>query len=201
MAVRKDTKNGKWLAEVYVNVYADYQKLYGAIAVVDGKVTVPAINDYASSMEDWMQPYVGTGVELAKTLANFVAENASGETCVSAYEALVKDAPLAYYYLSDELQTSYREIERKKLINDAVSNIAIQLTTYTALTEENKTDENVAKIAAAINSWFKVFDEYLPADASDLTERNAYIQAINDAIHSGRTHEDALKIGPTGDYE
>lgn len=27
------------------------------------------------------------------------------------------------------------------------------------------------------------------------------IQAINDAIHSGRTHGDALKIGPTGDYE
>ena len=180
-AVGAQTITDEYLAEVYVNVYADYQKLYGAIAVVDGKVTVPAINDYASSMEDWMQPYVGTGVELAKTLANFVAENASGETCVSAYEALVKDAPLAYYYLSDELQTSYREIERKKLINDAVSNIAIQLTTYTALTEENKTDENVAKIAAAINSWFKVFDEYLPADASDLTERNAYIQAINDA--------------------
>ena len=161
---------------------------------MDGKVTVPAINDYASSMEDWMQPYVGTGVELAKTLANFVAENASGETCVSAYEALVKDAPLAYYYLSDELQTSYREIERKKLINDAVSNIAIQLTTYTALTEENKTDENVAKIAAAINSWFKVFDEYLPADASDLTERNAYIQAINDAA-GVRGFTEAVVVG------
>ena len=163
---------------------------------MDGKVTVPAINDYASSMEDWMQPYVGTGVELAKTLANFVAENASGETCVSAYEALVKDAPLAYYYLSDELQTSYREIERKKLINDAVSNIAIQLTTYTALTEENKTDENVAKIAAAINSWFKVFDEYLPADASDLTERNAYIQAINDAA-GVRGFTEAVVVGET----
>lgn len=193
-AVGAQTITDEYLAEVYVNVYADYQKLYGAIAVVDGKVTVPAINDYASSMEDWMQPYVGTGVELAKTLANFVAENASGETCVSAYEALVKDAPLAYYYLSDELQTSYREIERKKLINDAVSNIAIQLTTYTALTEENKTDENVAKIAAAINSWFKVFDEYLPADASDLTERNAYIQAINDAA-GVRGFTEAVVVG------
>ena len=195
-AVGAQTITDEYLAEVYVNVYADYQKLYGAIAVVDGKVTVPAINDYASSMEDWMQPYVGTGVELAKTLANFVAENASGETCVSAYEALVKDAPLAYYYLSDELQTSYREIERKKLINDAVSNIAIQLTTYTALTEENKTDENVAKIAAAINSWFKVFDEYLPADASDLTERNAYIQAINDAA-GVRGFTEAVVVGET----
>ena len=195
-AVSAQTITDEYLAEVYVNVYADYQKLYGAIAVVDGKVTVPAINDYASSMEDWMQPYVGTGVELAKTLANFVAENASGETCVSAYEALVKDAPLAYYYLSDELQTSYREIERKKLINDAVSNIAIQLTTYTALTEENKTDENVAKIAAAINSWFKVFDEYLPADASDLTERNAYIQAINDAA-GVRGFTEAVVVGET----
>ena len=193
-AVGAQTITDEYLAEVYVNVYADYQKLYGAIAVVDGKVTVPAINDYASSMEDWMQPYVGTGVELAKTLSNFVAENASGETCVSAYEALVKDAPLAYYYLSDELQTSYREIERKKLINDAVSNIAIQLTTYTALTEENKTDENVAKIAAAINSWFKVFDEYLPADASDLTERNAYIQAINDAA-GVRGFTEAVVVG------
>lgn len=193
-AVGAQTITDEYLAEVYVNVYADYQKLYGAIAVVDGKVTVPPINDYASSMEDWMQPYVGTGVELAKTLANFVAENASGETCVSAYEALVKDAPLAYYYLSDELQTSYREIERKKLINDAVSNIAIQLTTYTALTEENKTDENVAKIAAAINSWFKVFDEYLPADASDLTERNAYIQAINDAA-GVRGFTEAVVVG------
>ena len=195
-AVGAQTITDEYLAEVYVNVYADYQKLYGAIAVVDGKVTVPAINDYASSMEDWMQPYVGTGVELVKTLANFVAENASGETCVSAYEALVKDAPLAYYYLSDELQTSYREIERKKLINDAVSNIAIQLTTYTALTEENKTDENVAKIAAAINSWFKVFDEYLPADASDLTERNAYIQAINDAA-GVRGFTEAVVVGET----
>lgn len=195
-AVSAQTITDEYLAEVYVNVYADYQKLYGAIAVVDGKVTVPAINDYASSMEDWMQPYVGTGVELAKTLANFVAENASGETCVSAYEALVKDAPLAYYYLSDELQTSYREIERKKLINDAVSNIAIQLTTYTALTEENKTDENVAKIAAAINSWFKVFDEYLPADASDLTERNAYIKAINDAA-GVRGFTEAVVVGET----
>ena len=195
-AVSAQTITDEYLAEVYVNVYADYQKLYGAIAVVDGKVTVPAINDYASSMEDWMQPYVGTGVVLAKTLANFVAENASGETCVSAYEALVKDAPLAYYYLSDELQTSYREIERKKLINDAVSNIAIQLTTYTALTEENKTDENVAKIAAAINSWFKVFDEYLPADASDLTERNAYIQAINDAA-GVRGFTEAVVVGET----
>ena len=195
-AVGAQTITDEYLAEVYVNVYADYQKLYGAIAVVDGKVTVPAINDYASSMEDWMQPYVGTGVELAKTLANFVAENASGETCVSAYEALVKDAPLAYYYLSDELQTSYREIERKKLINDAVSNIAIQLTTYTALTEENKTDENVAKIAAAINSWFKVFDEYLPADASDLTDRNAYIQAINDAA-GVRGFTEAVVVGET----
>ena len=195
-AVGAQTITDEYLAEVYVNVYADYQKLYGAIAVVDGKVTVPAINDYASSMEDWMQPYVGTGVELAKTLANFVAENASGETCVSAYEALVKDAPLAYYYLSDELQTSYREIERKKLINDAVSNIAIQLTTYTALTEEYKTDENVAKIAAAINSWFKVFDEYLPADASDLTERNAYIQAINDAA-GVRGFTEAVVVGET----
>lgn len=195
-AVGAQTITDEYLAEVYVNVYADYQKLYGAIAVVDGKVTVPAINDYASSMEDWMQPYVGTGVELAKTLANFVAENASGETCVSAYEALVKDAPLAYYYLSDELQTSYREIERKKLINDAVSNIAIQLTTYTALTEENKTDENVAKIAAAINSWFKVFDEYLPSDASDLTERNAYIQAINDAA-GVRGFTEAVVVGET----
>lgn len=193
-AVGAQTITDEYLAEVYVNVYADYQKLYGAIAVVDGKVTVPPINDYASSMEDWMQPYVGTGVKLAKTLANFVAENASGETCVSAYEALVKDAPLAYYYLSDELQTSYREIERKKLINDAVSNIAIQLTTYTALTEENKTDENVAKIAAAINSWFKVFDEYLPADASDLTERNAYIQAINDAA-GVRGFTEAVVVG------
>lgn len=104
--------------------------------------------------------------------------------------------PLAYYYLSDELQTSYREIERKKLINDAVSNIAIQLTTYTALTEENKTDENVAKIAAAINSWFKVFDEYLPADASDLTERNAYIQAINDAA-GVRGFTEAVVVGET----
>ncbi len=195
-AVGAQTITDEYLAEVYVNVYADYQKLYGAIAVVDGKITVPAINDYASSMEDWMQPYVGTGVELVKTLANFVAENASGETCVSAYEALVKDAPLAYYYLSDELQTSYREIERKKLINDAVSNIAIQLTTYTALTEENKTDENVAKIAAAINSWFKVFDEYLPADASDLTERNAYIQAINDAA-GVRGFTEAVVVGET----
>ena len=195
-AVGAQTITDEYLAEVYVNVYADYQKLYGAIAVVDGKVTVPAINDYASSMEDWMQPYVGTGVELVKTLANFVAENASGETCVSAYEALVKDAPLAYYYLSDELQTSYREIERKKLINDAVSNIAIQLTTYTALSEENKTDENVAKIAAAINSWFKVFDEYLPADASDLTERNAYIQAINDAA-GVRGFTEAVVVGET----
>lgn len=192
--VGAQTITDDYLSGVYANVYADYQKLYGAIAVVDGKVTVPAINDYASSMEDWMQPYVGTGVELAKTLANFVAENASGETCVSAYEALVKDAPLAYYYLSDELQTSYREIERKKLINDAVSNIAIQLTTYTALTDENKTDENVAKIAAAINSWFKVFDEYLPADASDLTERNAYIQAINDAA-GVRGFTEAVVVG------
>ena len=195
-AVGAQTITDDYLSGVYANVYADYQKLYGAIAVVDGKVTVPAINDYASSMEDWMQPYVGTGVELAKTLANFVAENASGETCVSAYEALVKDAPLAYYYLSDELQTSYREIERKKLINDAVSNIAIQLTTYTALTDENKTDENVAKIAAAINSWFKVFDEYLPADASDLTERNAYIQAINDAA-GVRGFTEAVVVGET----
>lgn len=193
-AVGAQTITDDYLSGVYANVYADYQKLYGAIAVVDGKVTVPAIKDYASSMEDWMQPYVGTGVELAKTLANFVAENASGETCVSAYEALVKDAPLAYYYLSDELQTSYREIERKKLINDAVSNIAIQLTTYTALTDENKTDENVAKIAAAINSWFKVFDEYLPADASDLTERNAYIQAINDAA-GVRGFTEAVVVG------
>lgn len=29
----------------------------------------------------------------------------------------------------------------------------------------------------------------------------AEIAAINDAIHSGRTHDDALSIGPTGDYE
>lgn len=34
-----------------------------------------------------------------------------------------------------------------------------------------------------------------------ITLLNDYFQAINDAIHSGRTHEDALKIGPTGDYE
>lgn len=27
------------------------------------------------------------------------------------------------------------------------------------------------------------------------------IQEINDAIHSGRTHDDALNVGPTGDYE
>lgn len=29
----------------------------------------------------------------------------------------------------------------------------------------------------------------------------AEIEAVNDAIHSGRTHDDALSIGPSGDYE
>lgn len=38
-------------------------------------------------------------------------------------------------------------------------------------------------------------------DGRALAVDAAEIQAINDAIHSGRTHEDALKIGPTGDYE
>lgn len=38
-------------------------------------------------------------------------------------------------------------------------------------------------------------------DGCALAVDAAEIQAINDAIHSGRTHEDALKIGPTGDYE
>lgn len=38
-------------------------------------------------------------------------------------------------------------------------------------------------------------------DGRALAVDAAEIQAINDAIHSGRTHEDALKISPTGDYE
>lgn len=29
----------------------------------------------------------------------------------------------------------------------------------------------------------------------------AEIAAINDAIHTGRTHNDALGIGPVGDYD
>ena len=29
----------------------------------------------------------------------------------------------------------------------------------------------------------------------------AEIAAINDAIHTGRTHDDALGIGPVGDYD
>lgn len=38
-------------------------------------------------------------------------------------------------------------------------------------------------------------------DGRALVVDTAQIQAVNDAIHSGRTHDDALGIGPTGDYE
>lgn len=38
-------------------------------------------------------------------------------------------------------------------------------------------------------------------DGRSLIVDAAQIREINDAIHSGRTHGDALKIGPTGDYE
>ena len=38
-------------------------------------------------------------------------------------------------------------------------------------------------------------------DGRALVVDTTQIQAVNDAIHSGRTHDDALGIGPTGDYE
>ncbi|MBM6700277.1 aminotransferase class IV [Bifidobacterium pullorum subsp. saeculare] len=38
-------------------------------------------------------------------------------------------------------------------------------------------------------------------DGRTLDYDPAEIAAMNDAIHTGRTHDDALAIGPTGDYE
>ena len=63
-------------------------------------------------------------------------------------------------------------------------------------------------LADAVSPYAVVwFSARLVAELSDARDPQALavdaaeIQAINDAIHSGRTHEDALKIGPTGDYE
>lgn len=76
-----------------------------------------------------------------------------------------------------------------------------------ALEEGKKAEYRKLPIAELRRSGQPVHDARRMVD-SDQRDRRALaavdaaeIQAINDAIHSGRTHEDALKIGPTGDYE
>lgn len=64
--------------------------------------------------------------------------------------------------------------------------------------------EPIAELREADSLYMTHGGWSIPISAIDgraLAVDAAEIQAINDAIHSGRTHEDALKIGPTGDYE
>lgn len=188
----------EYLNAVYGSVYADYLKLYGAITADEtGKVTVPEISAY-ETVDAWMDDYVATGVALAKTLAENVAANASGEICVAAYEALTEEAPLAYFYLSDELQEAYRVIERNKLINDAIENIAIQVSTYAALEGADLNEANISKIASTVSTWFKVFDEYLKteeeiADGAKRIDSAAATRGFTKATVEGTEYTDAYE--------
>lgn len=188
----------EYLNAVYGSVYADYLKLYGAITADEtGKVTVPEISAY-ETVDPWMDDYVATGLALAKTLAENVAANASGEICVAAYELLTEEAPLAYFYLSDELQEAYRVIERNKLINDAIENIAIQVSTYAALEGDNLNEANISKIASTVSTWFKVFDEYLKteeeiADGAKRIDTAAATRGFTKATVEGTEYTDAYE--------
>lgn len=116
-------------------------------------------------IETWMSDYVGHGLILAKDLASKVANAAAGQACVDAYEALIAEAPLAYYYLSEELRSEYLRIAKEKMTNDAINMIALYVANYSKLTDEDKNNaEMVAPIASTINTWFKILDQYAKED-------------------------------------
>lgn len=175
------TIKAEYLNNTYANVYADYLALLGNITAdedAEDGISVPTIHTYAT-VEVWMSDYVGNGLVLAKDLASKVAKGAAGQACVDAYEALIAEAPLAYYYLSEELRNEYLRIAKEKMTNDAINMIALYVANYSKLSNTDKADASkVAPIASTINTWFKILDQYAKED-TDLSA--AMAERINTA--------------------
>lgn len=192
-----------YLDAVYASVYADYLALYGNIVRGEDGVTVvvPEISTKAP-FDAWAEDYVGEGLELATDLAEKVAANESGEICLTAYETIMAKAPLAYYYLSEDLANSYLQIAKDKMTNDAITMIAQYVNAYAnyyaGLTSDDEIDHaKVSGYAGSINTWFKILDQYAKEDetlTAEMADRiNAAAAGFTKTTVSGKEYTTAYE--------